>query len=240
MELVLPLYPDYTPATETTEHTKHVDITPVIGVAGVGKNTLMSLSGIHTVTSDTTRDERENDGVMEQNGVEYFFRGNELYAVYLGIANGEYVQWAPGPNNNIYGSRNSSYPAEGPALIDMVSIEVPRMRALSKNFRSMDFAYIVKEDHSKWIDQLLGRGEIADADLLSRKHEGYESLTFGLEDKDISFFVNDDKDDAAEELRRFALSREKPKDQVRARNCGYAMLRGIAKDLGLPLVYPLG
>lgn len=240
MELVVPLQQMYAPAAATTEHTRHVDLTAVVGCAGVGKNTLMSLTGLDIVTSDTTREERENDGVMERHGVEYFFRGNELYEVYQDIVNGEYVQWAPGPNNNIYGSRNSAYPVEGPALIDVVARAVPAVRGLRENFRSLEVAYVVKETYSEWIGQLISRGKIEEEDLNSRKLEALDSLTFGLEDHEVSFIVNVNKERAAEELKSLALLRQEPRSQRWARNCGFAMLCGLRQELGLPVSYTVG
>lgn len=239
MELVIPLHQKYRPSPATTEQTQHVDLTAVVGATGVGKNTLMSLTGLEVVISDTTRDERSNDGVLEQHGIEYFFRGNELDAVYKDILNGEYVQWAPGPNNNIYGSRNSSYPVEGPALIDVVAQAVPSIRSLNDDFRSMEVAYVVKETYGEWMEQLIGRGKIEQDDLVSRKEEAFHSLTFGLEDPDIYFIVNDSMERAADELRLLALIRHEPKSQRWARHCGYVMLRGLRQELGFPVAYPL-
>ncbi len=237
MEATLPMYPDYQPAPEVTAHTRRVDLTTVTGPAGVGKNTVMTGTGLPIVVSETTRDPRENDGVMEQHGVEYYFRGGELEVVHADIATGQYVQWAPGPNDNIYGSRNEAYPAEGPALIDVVARAVPDIRKLGKNFHTVESAYVVAESFDAWMQRFKGRGEIKPEDFHSRLEEAHSSLEFGLDDEEMHFILNRDKDEAAKNLRLLAERHEDFAVEAVAKNCGHAILRGLSAELGRPITY---
>lgn len=78
----------------------------VIGFAGpgaVGKGTLMKhlgANGFSTNINVTTRPERENNGVKEQDGVEYYFRTEEEYAEEK--ANGDYLTTTPRPGRGNY------------------------------------------------------------------------------------------------------------------------------------------
>ena len=235
----MPLHTEYTPAPSVVEHCRHIDLTTVTGPAGVGKNTIMSLTGIPVVVSDTTRNPRSNDGYMENEGVEYWFRGDELEEVYNDIQNGDFVQWAPGPNDNIYGSRNSSYPQEGTALIDVVAKSIVSVRDLRPSFNSVESAYIVTPDYETWIPRLRGRGTLDPKDFSSRLKEAHSSLVFGLEDEEMHFIVNDEKTEAAQNLELLATRHESHEAEKRAKNCGLLMLRGLEKELGLKITYPL-
>lgn len=239
MDATLPLYEGYKPAEDVIMHTQHVDLTMVIGPAGVGKDTVMRRTGLPRVLSVTTREPRENDGKMEQHGVEYLFCGDELNAVHEDIVKGRYVQWALGPNGNIYGSNNDAYPAEGPALIDVVAQAVPKMRELRKYLRSVESAYVVAGSFQDWIDRLDGRGQLDPKDRHSRLEEAYNSLHFGMDDQEMHFILNDDADEAALNLKLLAERHEDFAVEEYARKCGYVMLRDLSKELGLPLVYPI-
>lgn len=78
----------------------------VIGVAGpgaVGKGTLMrhlGENGFSTNINVTTRPARMNDGVMEKDGVEYYFRTEAEYEVEK--ADGEYLTTTPRPGRGNY------------------------------------------------------------------------------------------------------------------------------------------
>ncbi len=235
-KLAVPLHELYVPSAETIQHTEHVDLTTTTGPSGVGKNTIMSLTGIPIVISRTTREPRANDGVMEQHGVEYFFE-QDYSKVYEDIKKGNYVQWSPGPNSDIYGSTADAYPFSGPALIDVVAKAIPGMRTLRGNFRSIESAYVVAESYEAYNSRFRGRGEISPQNLKSRQEEAYSSLLAGLDDDEMHFIVNDDPERAANNLTLLANRHESHDEETRARNCGYAMLRGLGGELGLPVVY---
>jgi guanylate kinase len=239
IDLAMPLHEGYTPAPHVVEHMRYVDATTVTGPAGVGKDTVIKSTGIPQVLSETTRDPRNNNGVMEQHGKEYFFRGGELNAVYADIVKGNYVQWAPGPNNNIYGSRNEAYPLAGPALIDVLAAAIPKMRALRTYLRSVESAYIVADSYDSYIQRFTGRGKLDPTDFKARLEEARSSLEFGLEDDEMHFIVNDTIEHAARNLTLLAQRHESLSEETRARNCGYAMLKGLSKELGRPMILPV-
>lgn len=237
-QLVVPMHRLYVPSAETTQHTEHVDLTTATGASGVGKDTIMRLTRIPIVTSGTSRIPRSNNGVMEQHGREYYFE-YDLNKIYEDILKGNYVQWAPGPNSNIYFSTPDAYPISGAALIDVVAGNIPNIRALRQNFKSIESAYVVAESYEAYDKRFRGRGEISEAELRSRQEEAYSSLVMGLDDEEMHFIVNDDPERAARNLALLANRHESHDEEVRARNCGNKMLQGLSRELGLPIVLPI-
>lgn len=238
-QLVDPTDGCYVPNDIVTSHTRHVDLTTVAGPAGVGKNTVMTKTGLSVVVSDTTRQPRENDGVLEVDEREYFFR-DDIAGVYEDLVYGMYVQVAlvdmGEKGANIYGSRNVAYPANGPALIDVIAGAIPKIRALRPNFNSIESAYIVAPDYETWIARLDGRGTIPPLERTKRMEEAFQSLQLGLDDHEMTFVLNEDPTIAAEALRQFAKERYVARDmQVFAKNCGYKILCSLSHELNRPL-----
>lgn len=235
VDIVQPLQADYRPADDVIEHTHRIDLTTVTGPAGAGKDTLIKLTDIPQVISRTTRPRRSNNGILEEHGREYFF-DTDLNAVYEDVAKGQYVQWAVNPyNKTFYGSRNDAYPPSGAAIIDVMMSSVTPMRALRGNFKSLESAYVTTRDFQTLAARLRGRGALAPEDITGRFNEALQSLESGLDDAQMIFIVNDDKNVAAASLKAIAERRfsRNDLDERWARACGYITLSGLREELGV-------
>lgn len=71
----------YTPSERALQATKHLKLVLLIAATSTGKNTIirhqLQTGRYYNLVSDTTRPPRINDGVMEQNGREYWFKSEE-------------------------------------------------------------------------------------------------------------------------------------------------------------------
>lgn len=226
---------DYMPGLETIAHIGHVDLLTVSGPAGVGKDTLIRETGYNRVIGDTSREPRENDGTMEQDGVEYhFMQGREVLRA---MKAGKFVQ-AKLVHGNFYGSRGEYYSTDGVAVIDVVPETARELRDMKK-FGSIVGVYVVAPSHDTWIQRLDGRGEIAPEDRQKRIREAHTSLTQGLNDDELQFILNDEIANAVDTLKNVAEGRENPSLEKYARNLGRRMLSDLAEDLGMPITIPL-
>jgi len=71
----------YTPSERALQATKNLKLVLLIAATSTGKNTIirhqLETGRYYNLVSDTTRPPRRNDGIMEQNGREYWFRSEE-------------------------------------------------------------------------------------------------------------------------------------------------------------------
>jgi guanylate kinase len=221
---VAELYDDYTPNAAATDQLHRIDLTAVCGPTGSGKNTVISATGLAKVVAETIREPRMNDGVMEQNGREYYFRGHELDVVLDQVKRGEHVQIGMGPGRDrFYGSQINNYPSSGPALMDLMTSQLAAMRTLP--FASIGAAYVIPPSYQVWMNRLTARGALAADDWAKRRAEAETSLTDSLEDDRFVHILNDDAELAAQSLRQFAINREySPTSATRARNAARSIL----------------
>ena len=206
-----------------------IDITVVTGPTGAGKNTLMNATGLPIVIGETIREPRLNNGVLEQNGVEYEFRSDDLGGVIADYRAGNYVQIGMGPSrNSFYASRIANYPPSGTALKDLMTNQVDSMRQLP--FGTVEAVHITALSYGLWIDRLNRRGQMSEVDYASRVAEAITSITDALDDERYTFILNDNLDRAAVALRSFALTRERvARSHKRARECAATLLKALIR-----------
>jgi guanylate kinase len=184
----------------------------------------MDAAELLRVKSDTTRQPRHNDGILETDGNEYYFRDLEAFA--KDVANGSLVQFEWGGRPGIfYGSRPESYGLEGGArafAMDVRTSTVPDMVDVFPAGRAVPIQ-LVAPSASEWINRLDSRGTLAPDDRAMRLKEASESITDALEGNkegiDYMFLVSADLGVAADALRRLATDGEISwADHVRAKN----------------------
>lgn len=208
----------YQPNQQVLQQLGQIDLTTVSAPTGMGKDTLIASLSIPRVVCETIRAPRINNGRMEQDGVEYEFRGEMLNVVLGELRRGEHVQIGMGPGrDSFYGSRIASYPTSGPALIDVMTSQVDTMRQLP--FRSAEPVFVVAPSYEAWQQRLSARGKLDPSDWLKRKDEAKKSLDDALSDERYTFILNDELSLAAQALHAFASRREQnPEAGVRVRN----------------------
>lgn len=217
----------YRPSDEVLAQIGCVDTTLLIGYSGAGKDTLRRGTGLPVVVSDTIRPKRENNGVLEVDGVDYWFRGDELDVIHHELRTGYYVQYGTGPaRNSFYGSRASAYPTEGPALLDVVAPQVPIMKRLP--FRSIEAVFVTAPSYDVWMRRWEARGFVSDEDTEGRMREAGGTIVASLEDPSIVFIANDDQAIATAALHQYALTRHMDRDQAtQGRRAAENVLAGL-------------
>src|SRR5688500_195003 len=105
MEQVKALLAKYQPSAEAIALLKEVPTLLLVGISGAGKDTvkarLMQTGRYHHVVSHTTRAMRHNDGISEQNGVEYHF--TDMPTVITMLKNHGFIE-AKQYSSNVYGT----------------------------------------------------------------------------------------------------------------------------------------
>jgi guanylate kinase len=184
----------YTANEQVREQLAKVDLLAIVGPTGVGKSTMTHRAGIPYVLSDVTREARQG----EVNGIDYNFRA-DYDALLAEIQAGQFVQYVVQRNGEFYGTKATSYVAEGPCVMSVIATAVPSFKLLG--FRSLRPVYIVPPSHTEWMHRISSH---RDKDLESRLLEAKESMSFALTDPSYSFLLNDDLDHAVQTLHEIA------------------------------------
>lgn len=190
------LFDKYEPSEEVLNTLRQIDLTIVVAPSGMGKNTVIDATGLPRVIGETIREPRANNGVMEIDGKEYFFRGNQLDEILRSLGNREYVQIGMGPGrDSFYGSRVKDYPESGPLLIDLMSSQVETIKKLP--FRSVQCVCLVSPSYEAWLERLEKRGELTLLESEKRMAEAKESLELALANDECIFITNDNLGEAS-------------------------------------------
>jgi guanylate kinase len=197
------LLKDYKPSPEAIQLINSTPIVLLVGVSGAGKDTikhrLLETGEYHHIVSHTTRPMRSNGGVMEQDGVEYYFIGKDQAASML--ERGEYVE-ANEYSGNIYGTSVAEIKKahdEGKiAITDMEIQGVAEYKALDPKVIAV---FVLPPTYKEWQRRLQARYGVqgADsADMQRRMNTAIAELQEALSKPYYHFVVNENLDEAVE------------------------------------------
>jgi guanylate kinase len=219
LRAVSELQQSYRPSAETLAHLAQVDLVAVVGPTGVGKSTMTHRAGIPYILSDVTRPPRSG----EVDGVDYNFRA-DLNALLTEIQSGQFVQYVVERNGEFYGTRASSYPAEGPCAMSVIATAMPTFKVLG--FHSVRPVFIVPPSHTEWMHRISSH---RDKDLEGRLLEAKESLSIALTDPMYTFLLNDNLEEAVVTLKNIAAGKTDAGLSVRARNAANELYSHLQK-----------
>ena len=180
-----------------------------MGVSGAGKDSikhhLLETGNYHHIISHTTRAPRTNGGVLEQDGVEYYFIAREKAAEML--ANGEYVE-ANIYGTNIYGtSATEIQQAKETGKIAVTDLEVQGVAEYKAISSSVIAVFVLPPNFTEWQRRLLeryGNAGADPADIQRRMHTAIEELEEALEKPYYHFVVNEDLSEAVKAVDKIA------------------------------------
>lgn len=188
----------------SAEASKLVSETPVVllvGVSGAGKDTikhlLLKTGGYHHIVSHTTRAPRENGGVMERDGVEYYFINQKQAADML--RRGEFIE-ANFYSGNVYGTSVSEIQkAHDDRKIAITDLEVQGVADYKAISPTVIAEFILPPDYVEWQRRLHARysaGGADPADLAKRMRTAIVELQESLDRPYYHYVVNENLDDA--------------------------------------------
>lgn len=204
MHVVESLLQNYQPSPETIDIVRTTPIVLLVGISGAGKGTIRKKlfeSGDYiNFISHTTRSPRENNGVMEQNGVEYYFISIET-AIDM-LRRGDFIE-AKSYSGNVYGTTTTELQkAKASGKIALNDVEIQGVAEYLKIAPSVKVIFIVPPSHEAWLARLVARyeGEINHDDLNRRLETAKQELQVALADTRFSFIINDDLEQAVQDV----------------------------------------
>lgn len=203
----------YQLSSRTIELVRSTPIVLLVGISGAGKDTikhrLLDTSGYHHIVSHTTRQPRENSGVLERDGVDYHFISMEQAAHMLEA--GEFVE-AKKYGTNIYGTSAAEIAqAKDTGQIALTDLEVQGVaeyKAISANVIAQ---FILPPNFEEWQRRLharYGENGADPGDIERRMHTAITELEEALSKPYYHFVINAELDLAVTTVDKIARNHD--------------------------------
>jgi guanylate kinase len=203
----------------------------VVGPTAAGKTTLIKAAAasdprLHMLVAGTSRAMRPG----EQKGVDFYFASRE--SMERKAQKGEYVTCVRHPSGDLYTTSPEEYPAGKTTLLATLSSAVEVFRQLPlQSFRTI---YVLPPSYDAWQERL-SQHPLAPEQLRRRMEEAAASLTFGLQDGQTQFMLNDDLGTAISDFIALAFGQPiqsaRIHEQSRARTAAVAILAELTRVL---------
>ncbi len=226
------LLADYQMSDEAKRLIDEVPYVGLTGIAGGGRNTiiteLLKTGKYYYMTSDTTRPPRSNDGVMEQNGVQYWFRTED--EVLADVKAGKYIEAAVIHNQQVSGQNVRELAiARDKGLIAINEFEpqgVDLIRRVTNNFVSV---FVLPPSYQEWMRRWQARGEISDIERQRRIDSARMELKMALEKDYYHFLVNDDLQKTVKGLEKIINGQIDPRHESAGKKLAGDILHELSK-----------
>lgn len=199
---------NYTPSEEAKRTVRSAKIVLLVGITGAGKNTLkqelLKDGAFCDYISHTTRQPRSNLGVMEQDGVDYFFISMEEAASML--RSGDFIE-AKKVHTNIYGTATEGLMASvqsGLIAVNDVDVQgVDEYKTISPDVHAV---FLLPPSFDEWNRRRSERygGDMSVDDNDVRNESAKKELEFALGKGYFEFVINDNLDHAVQKVKAIA------------------------------------
>ena len=191
---------NYRVSEEASELLASTPLVVLVAITAAGRNTiineLVKSNDYHFVVSDTTRQPRANNGVMEQNGVEYWFRKEE--DLLADLKAGLFLEAAIIHGQQVSGiSLRELQAAQDEHKTAITEIEVQGVQSImNSNPDALLPIFIVPPSYQIWIERWTRRGVITDDEKRRRMISARDELRATLASNSYHFVINDRLDQA--------------------------------------------
>ena len=202
---------NYHPSEANIQILRDTSIIFMVGPTAAGRNTLINLlvdtGRYHYVVSNTTRKPRENNGVMEQNGVEYWFKTEEEFLEEL--HDGKYLEAAIIHEQQVSGiSMAELAAAKGQGKIAVDEIEVEGAKHIKEYKEDALFVFLLPPTFDVWMERLHSRGSMDEMEMRRRLQSASEEIAAALEADFYKFVINYEVHAAAQVVDELAHGHE--------------------------------
>lgn len=181
----------------------------LVGPTSSGRNTIINelvrMGDFHYVVSDTTRQPRSNNGVMEQNGREYWFRTET--DLLQDLQNGSFLEAAIIHNQQVSGiSIRELEAAANEGKIPVNEIEVVGADTIHAAKPDTHFFFVIPPSFDEWMARMRGRGELPADEIRRRLESALHEIEIALQRDYYQFIVNDTFVHTAQAIHELASS----------------------------------
>ncbi|MDQ3064742.1 MAG: hypothetical protein M3Q36_00525 [bacterium] len=207
---------NYKPSDEGVKMLQALKLVLLIGPSAAGRNTMISIlrstGRYHYIVSDTTRLPRENNGIMEQNGVEYWFKPEEKFLD--GLQKGAYLEAAIIHGQQVSGiSIAELNKANLDDKIAIDEIEVDGADHIHNYKPDALFVFLLPPNFDIWMQRLMARGYMDEQEIRRRLISARTEISTALQANFYQFVINNEIHEAAEAVDQLVSGR--PPDQAK-------------------------
>lgn len=200
----------YAPSASSIDILHDTHFVLLVGPTAAGRNTLINILAetgrYHFVVSNTTRLPRVNNGVPEQNGVEYWFTKEEEFLDRL--EKGEFLEAAIIHGQQVSGISIAELDtARKSGLIAIDEIEVEGAENIYKQKPEALFIFLLPPSFDVWMQRLRGRGEMPEEEVRRRLQSAREEIAVALAADYYHFVINSEIHEAATAVDELANGR---------------------------------
>lgn len=184
---------DYQLSDDAKQTLKNTRFVSLVGPSSSGRNTivneLLESDHYHLIVSDTTRQPRMNNGILEQNGREYWFRTEEDFLADLRA--GEFLEAAIIHNQQVSGISIREFEAashEGKIAIN--EMEVVGAATIHKMKPDATFFFVIPPSFDEWMVRMSMRGSLPETEIRRRMESARKEIKMALEADFYVFVVN--------------------------------------------------
>lgn len=167
----------------------------LISVTAGGRNTiidqLLKSGDFHYIISDTTRHKRVNNGILEQNGREYWFRSED--EILADLKAGNFLEASIIHNQHVSGiSIRELKKAHQKGKTAINEIEIVGMHNIVEACPEAIAIFVLPPSFEEWMKRLDGRGDMSKAEKKRRLESAVLEFDAALNNEYYSFVINDD------------------------------------------------
>ena len=182
---------------------KNVKLVLLVAPSAGGRNTLinklLTTGRYNFIVSDTTRHPRENNGILEQNGREYWFRSEE--EVLDDLKNGEFLEAEIIHSQQVSGiSMRELERAAHENKISVTDIDIGGLKKIIKAKPDVIAILVLPPSFEEWQRRLNSRGQLYGDEYRRRMQTAVNILTDALTNKDLVIIISDVVEQSAKQV----------------------------------------
>ncbi len=224
------LISDYSPSTESLDILKQVQLTLLVAPSSAGRNTvireLVKEGDFSFIVTDTTRTPRINNGVLEVNGTEYWFKNEDQFLT--GLKHGDYLEAELIHEQQVSGiSIKELSKTIDDSKIAITDVDIGGVEAIIKHKPDVKIIMLLPPSFNEWLKRLRERGEMSKEEIRRRLTTAVNIFNAGLEEKYFNFVISKDVQKSAAIIRNISKSKE-PINSIN--NEAYTLIKELLID----------
>lgn len=224
---------DYTASQRAMDALDGLTLILLLAATSTGRNTiirhLVATGRYHYVISDTTRPPRVNDGVMEQSGVEYWFRTEEEMLAELRA--GEFLEAELIHRQQVSGiSIRELKKAKHEQKIAITDVDLKGLHNVVAADVSVIPILFLPPSYQEWQSRITRRGKMSATEYSRRLETAYKIFEDGTQQKYYKYVIAEDVAQSAKIIDAIAAGETNP-HQKRGKELAGVLLKRLASEL---------